>query len=62
MAYLLEVEVSGECGDVGCKRLAKCEIYNKHHKYVGVFCKLCGYRRLEGLEKIEQRDAKQAET
>jgi hypothetical protein len=53
MAYLEEI---GECGDVGCNKPARYELYNKDDVLVGRHCKDCGNRRLGLLRIIEQRE------
>ena len=55
MAYVKEVV--GECGDAGCTRPVRLGLFDQHGVLTGTFCKLCAYRRLALLEKIEQRSA-----
>ena len=54
MAYLREV--AGGCDDAGCKRPVKYALFNKDKKLIGKHCKTCAHRRLELLDKIEQRE------
>ena len=53
MAHLREV--AGGCEDAGCKRPVKYALYDQDNKLVSKHCKTCAHRRLELLNKIEQR-------